>query len=241
MKKLKQYYKKKQDQVEKALKKYLARHRKKSIIAEIMNYSTLAGGKRFRPVLMLAIAEMLGSKAENVLPAACAVEIIHTFTLVHDDLPSMDNDDFRRGKLTAHRKYGEAYAILAGDALQAFAFELMAENTPSEVKPERILKAVSVLARSIGKDGVAKGQELDLMNEGKKISLPKLRNIHLLKTAALIEGAAEVAAILSMADKKQIGKIKKYARHLGLAFQIADDVLDETGKFEKTGKKPGSD
>lgn len=211
-----------------------------SRIAQVMRYSVFAGGKRFRPILMLAVAETLGKPIKKVLPAAGMVELIHTFTLIHDDLPCMDNDDFRRGKLTAHKKFGEDLAVLSGDALQALAYEIMLKQTRG-VTTATLLKTLKIMFQAIGHAGVVTGQVLDLDSEKKKISLVKLKEIHLKKTAALIQAAVKIAATLCQASPAKLKKLDQYALHLGLAFQIADDLLDYTSSFAKMGKTPGKD
>lgn len=213
--------------IDRALKKYLPR---KGELAQAMGYSVFAGGKRFRPILVLEAARACGGNIKKVMPAACAVEMIHTFTLIHDDLPAMDDSDLRRGKPTSHKVFGEDIAILAGDALNTLAFKVLADHTP-EVSGE--------LAEGLLK--VVEGQVLDLRSEGKKINFSQLQKIHLLKTAALIESSVAIGAILSGADKRRITALRSYARHLGLAFQITDDILDVVSASETIGKPAGLD
>ncbi|MCX8129031.1 MAG: polyprenyl synthetase family protein [Clostridia bacterium] len=211
-------------------------------IYEAMKYSLLAGGKRLRPVLALAVCELLDGKMENVLPFACAVEMIHTYSLIHDDLPAMDNDEYRRGRLTNHKVFGEAAAILAGDALLNYAFELMTES-PS--KDENILyakiKAMNIIAKSSGSSGMIGGQVVDLESEGKSIGADTLEYMHRCKTGALIKAPVIASAILCNADKSEMDSLEKYAEHIGLAFQIKDDILDVEGDFNAMGKEAGSD
>ncbi|MFH1576885.1 MAG: polyprenyl synthetase family protein [Candidatus Margulisiibacteriota bacterium] len=215
--------------VERALAKYLP---KKGKLASAMRYSVFAGGKRFRPFLCLAAARALGKKSKLVLPLACAIELIHTFTLIHDDLPAMDNSDFRRGKPTCHKKYGEATAILAGDALNTLAFEVLAKETKNSV-------VVSEIANALMQ--VVIGQVADMASEGKKISLSALKSIHKQKTAALLRACVRATGQYLKATPKQIRSLTAYAEHLGLAFQIADDILDATSTRKKIGKPVKAD
>lgn len=241
MKTLEEYINQQKKLVNFTLKQYLNKYREHSVIGKAINYSVFAGGKRFRPILMLSIGEMLGVKPSVILPSACAVEMIHTFSLIHDDLPAMDNDDFRRGMPTAHKKFGEAIAILAGDALLALAFEVITAHRTALIRDKQLLNVISVLSRAIGIEGVIMGQELDLKHENHSVSFRKMQEIHQLKTGKLLEACAEIAARLSTKNEVFIRRIKKYARHVGLAFQITDDILDVTGNLEKLGKTPGSD
>ncbi|MFC1496739.1 polyprenyl synthetase family protein [Candidatus Margulisiibacteriota bacterium] len=213
--------------IDKALKKYLPED--DSSISCAMRYSVMAGGKRFRPKLMLMVAKLLGKKPGVVLPAACAVELIHTFTLIHDDLPAMDDSDLRRGKATCHKKFGEDIALLAGDALNTLAFKVIADNLPSV----KVAAVSSELASALL--DVVEGQRMDIEHE------KDVTKIHLKKTAALIIGSVRVAAILSGANKKQLKALTTCAREMGLAFQIADDVLDVTSNSKKLGKPAGTD
>lgn len=206
-----------------------------------MRYSLMAGGKRLRPVLSLAVCDMLGGSVEQVLPFACAVEMIHTYSLIHDDLPAMDNDDFRRGRPTNHKVYGEALAILAGDGLLNLAFEIMLENIIKNGDMERKSKAAAVIAKAAGMNGMIAGQVIDLESEGKQVDNEILNRMHRLKTGALIKAPVVSAAILCGADADDIQKLDEFAENLGLAFQIKDDILDVEGSSEKLGKKVGSD
>lgn len=218
--------------IELALRKYLPR---KGKLAEALRYSVFAGGKRFRPILMLEAARACGGNIRKVLPAACAVEMTHTFTLIHDDLPAMDNSDLRRGKPTSHKRFGEDIAILAGDALNTLAFEVIAQYCPAD----KVAKVSAELAEGLMK--VVEGQVLDLKAEGKKIGFAQLQKIHLLKTAALIEASVRIGAILSNASGKQVRALTSYARHLGLAFQITDDILDVVSTRKTMGKPARAD
>lgn len=197
-----------------------------------MRYSVFAGGKRFRPILCMATAKALGKNPKKVIPIACAVEMLHTFTLIHDDLPGMDNSDYRRGKLTCHKKFDEATAILAGDALNTLAFEILARETGNPKVIEEIGKGLME---------VVKGQVMDLESDGKQINLKKLKAIHLSKTAAFLIACVRASAIQLKATKKQLRSLTNYAKHLGLAFQIADDILDVTSTRKKLGKPVKAD
>jgi len=202
---------------------------RKGKLAKAMRYSVFAGGKRFRPLLCLATAQMLGSLPKKVLPYACAVEMIHTFTLIHDDLPAMDNSDLRRGKPTCHKVFGEALAILAGDALSTLAFEIIAEH-PAAVR--ELAKALLI---------VVEGQVADIESAHKKLTLHKLKRIHQWKTAALLKACVRGTALICRAKPKEIEALICYADHLGLAFQIADDILDVTSTTEAAGKPVHAD
>ncbi|MBR8836012.1 MAG: polyprenyl synthetase family protein [Stigonema ocellatum SAG 48.90 = DSM 106950] len=210
-------------------------------IYEAMRYSLLAGGKRLRPILCLATCEMTGGTTAMALPTACAVEMIHTMSLIHDDLPAMDNDDYRRGKLTNHKVYGEDIAILAGDGLLAYAFEFVANHTQN-VPIERVLQVIALLGRATGAAGLVGGQVLDLESEGKTdISLETLNFIHNHKTAALLEASVVCGAILAGATDENLQRLSRYSQNIGLAFQIVDDILDITATQEQLGKTAGKD
>ncbi|MFN6559321.1 MAG: geranylgeranyl diphosphate synthase CrtE [Nostoc sp. ChiSLP01] len=211
-------------------------------IYESMRYSLLAGGKRVRPILCLATCEMIGGTIEMAMPTACAVEMIHTMSLIHDDLPSMDNDDYRRGKLTNHKVYGEDVAILAGDGLLALAFEYVALQTPENVPRDRVLQVVVRLGRALGAAGLVGGQVVDLQCEGKSdISLETLNFIHEHKTAALLEACVVCGGIVAGASTEDVQRLSRYAQNIGLAFQIVDDILDITATQEQLGKTAGKD
>ena len=209
------------------------------IIHKAMEYSLMAGGKRIRPILCLLTAELFEKPGKDLLRCACALEFLHTYTLVHDDLPSMDNDDLRRGKPTLHKVYPENIALLAGDGLLTMSFEILAVN--SMKYPERGLKAVADLAKLTGSEGVIGGQVLDLQAENREITPSELEEIHHNKTAKLLMASVRMGAILSGADDESLKILTEYARNIGHAFQIADDILDETGDVEKLGKNPGQD
>lgn len=208
-------------------------------IHQAMRYSVLAGGKRLRPVLVIAAAEAVGGKAADVLDIACAIELLHTYSLIHDDLPAMDNDDYRRGKLTSHKVYGEGIAVLAGDALLTFAFEIM---TAAKVNDQsRLLTAIREIAQAAGTLGMIGGQVVDLESEGQQIDHQTLEYIHRAKTGALFRASLRAGAILAGADDAQLTRLTEYAEYFGLAFQITDDILDIVGDEQKIGKPVGSD
>lgn len=209
-------------------------------IYEAMRYSLMAGGKRLRPILCLATCEMLGADSAIALPTACALEMVHTMSLIHDDLPAMDNDDYRRGKLTNHKVYGEDVAVLAGDALLTYAFEYIATQTAG-AQPQQVLKVIAGLGRAVGAAGLVGGQIVDLASEGKAIDEKTLTYIHMHKTAALLEISVTSAAILTGAETSVIERLRRYAQRIGLAFQIVDDVLDITATAETLGKSVGKD
>lgn len=210
-------------------------------IYEAMRYSLMAGGKRLRPVLCLATCELTGGTVDMALPTACALEMIHTMSLIHDDLPAMDNDDYRRGKLTNHKMFGEDVAILAGDGLLAYAFEHVAVETKN-VPADRLLKVVAMLGRAVGAAGLVGGQIVDLDCEGKPdVSLETLNFIHNHKTAALLEASVTSGAVLAGASEADLQRLSRYAQNIGLAFQIVDDILDITATQEELGKTAGKD
>lgn len=211
-------------------------------IYDSMLYSVKNGGKRIRPLLTLLFCEAAGGKPENALPLACAVECIHTYSLIHDDLPCMDNDDYRRGRPSNHKVYGEANALLAGDALLTAAFSLIASGAKERLYSyECALKAVSVLSSLAGADGMVGGQYIDLSSEGKAVSAETLELQDKLKTGALISAACVLGCIAANADDNLIKNAEGFAYGVGLAFQIKDDILDVTGSLEKLGKLSGSD
>jgi geranylgeranyl diphosphate synthase, type II len=206
-----------------------------------MRYSVLAPGKRLRPILVIAGAEAVGGRAEAVLDTACALELIHAYSLIHDDLPAMDDDDYRRGRLTNHKVFGEAMAILAGDALLTLAFRLIAGNAARVAAPGIVGTVVAEVAAAAGTDGMVGGQVVDIESEGKAISAEMLDYIHLHKTAALIRAALRVGALLAGADAARVDAISRAGQSLGLAFQIVDDILDVEGNLAELGKSAGSD
>lgn len=209
---------------------------------ESMRYSLFAGGKRVRPILAIAAAEAVGDAGQAVLPVASSLELIHTYSLIHDDLPAMDNDDFRRGKPTNHKVYGEAMAILAGDALLTMAFELFTRANPaSGLDAARQVRLIQELAVGAGNAGMVGGQVLDIQAENKDIDLATLQSIHKHKTGMLIRAAVRMGAITAGATPVQLDDLTFYAEQIGLAFQIADDVLNVTGTREELGKNPNTD
>jgi geranylgeranyl diphosphate synthase type II len=210
-------------------------------IYEAMRYSLMAGGKRLRPILCLASCELAGGTLEMAMPTACALEMIHTMSLIHDDLPAMDNDDYRRGKLTNHKVYGEDIAILAGDGLLAYAFEFLAVQTQG-VSADRLLKVVARLGHAVAATGLVGGQVVDLESEGvADITLSTLNFIHVHKTGALLKASVLSGADLASADSELLERLSRYAYNIGLAFQIIDDVLDITATCEELGKTAGKD
>jgi geranylgeranyl diphosphate synthase type II len=204
-----------------------------------IHYSLFAGGKRIRPVLTLASAQAVGGSADDALPAACAIECIHTYSLIHDDLPAIDNDELRRGRATCHKVFGEAMAILAGDALLTVAFELMSEGL--KTVPDPALRAIYELSRAAGSTGMIGGQVVDIESEGKEISFPMLEYIHTHKTGKLMLASVRCGAILGGASVKELESLTDYGRSIGLAFQIADDILDVEGDSAELGKSTGTD
>lgn len=210
-------------------------------VIEAMNYSVLAGGKRLRPILMLETYRMFGGRSKVIEPFMAAMEMIHTYSLVHDDLPAMDNDEFRRGKKTTHAKYGEAMGILAGDGLLNYAFETATKAFEIEPENSNIGRALQVLASKAGIHGMLGGQCVDVESEGKEVTEEVLQFIDKLKTAALLESSMMIGAILAGATKNEQKVVEQAARELGLAFQIQDDILDVTSSTEVLGKPVGSD
>lgn len=209
---------------------------------EAMRYSIFAGGKRIRPILLLAACDAVGGQLESALPAACAVEMIHTYSLIHDDLPAMDDDDLRRGVPTNHCVYGEATAILTGDALLTEAFALLSRPDNMRAVPaETRLEMVQMLAHQAGSRGMVGGQMVDMEVEGRTVDLPTLEYIHTRKTGALILASVAVGALVGGADAKRMDALCRYAKACGLAFQIADDVLDVVAEQSQLGKTTGSD
>lgn len=209
---------------------------------ESMRYSLFAGGKRVRPILAIAAAEAVGNAGQAVLPVASSLELIHTYSLIHDDLPAMDNDDFRRGKPTNHKVYGEAMAILAGDALLTMAFELCTRaNVEQGLDAARLVRLIQELAIGSGNAGMVGGQVLDIQAENQDIDFPTLQSIHKHKTGMLIRAAVRMGAITAGATPAQLDDLTFYAEQIGLAFQIADDVLNVTGTREELGKNPNTD
>lgn len=231
------------EQIEEKLEAYVPQtnalyHR----LLEAMRYSLLDGGKRIRPLLVLEFCRLCGGEPKTALPFACALEMVHTYSLIHDDLPCMDNDDMRRGRPSNHKAFGEDLALLAGDALLTLAFETMlSPETIVQAGAERAAEAAGRLASAAGAHGMVGGQVIDLASEGRQVPLETLQIMDECKTGALILAAAEMGCILAGAGEQQRQAAKQYASAIGLAFQIVDDILDVTGTTEDLGKKAGSD
>lgn len=227
-----------QQEVETFLNGFFTEDDPQKRLYEAMRYSLLAGGKRIRPVLVLEFCRVCGGSWKKALPFAAAIEMVHTYSLIHDDLPCMDNDDYRRGRLTNHKVYGEAQAVLAGDALLTAAFETVAE---ADADPQVIAQIVAILAGCAGERGMVGGQILDIDGEGKRLSEEQVHTIHRLKTGALISAACRMGAAAAGASEAQMQAAAAYAESIGLAFQIRDDMLDVLGDAKKLGKATGMD
>lgn len=240
---IKEYLVEKGKMVEAALDRYLPRETEMpATLHKAMRYSMMAGGKRIRPVLCIASCEAAGGRMEDVMPVACALEMIHTYSLIHDDLPAMDNDDLRRGMPTNHKVFGEAVAILAGDALLTLAFRIMTDmRLGSIVKPSVVLDVINDMSWAAGSFGMVGGQVVDMESEGREIDLPTLEYLHTHKTGALLLASIKSGAKIGGGPDEQIKALIKYGECLGLAFQIADDILDIEGSQEEIGKDVGSD
>lgn len=212
------------------------------VIHQAIRYSVLSGGKRLRPALVMGAAEAVGGKAENVITAACGIELIHCYSLIHDDLPAMDNDDLRRGRPTNHKVFGEAIAILAGDALLTLGFELLAMAGMSDsVSPKDCLRVIAEVAAAAGTEGMVGGQVIDITSQETGGSPELVRQIHQKKTAALFVASVSAGAILSGASEEQLAALTMYGKKFGLAFQVTDDILDVVGDTSKMGKTVGVD
>jgi geranylgeranyl diphosphate synthase, type II len=237
---LKAYLRSRQKEIDRVLDRYLPKaSTKPTTLHKAMRYSLFAGGKRLRPILCLAAAEACGGKIKNALPLACALECIHTYSLVHDDLPSMDNDDFRRGRPTCHKVFGDGIAILAGDALLTIAFEIVSSARPApRYNMSILLREVAVAA---GSQKLIAGQVADLEAEGRKVKRDELRFIHENKTAAILKTSVRLGAMSANADAKKLRAITQFGHGLGLAFQVIDDILDVTQTSEILGKSAGKD
>lgn len=225
--------------IDRLLNKYMEETAAPDSLKSSMAYSVNAGGKRIRSLLVLATLEDLGVTSEDALTVACAVEFIHTYSLIHDDLPCMDDDDFRRGKPTNHKVYGDAVAVLAGDALQALAFEVLT-NLPN-TSARHAVSLIRLLAKASGASGMVGGQVLDIEGEKMPLTIEQLEEVHLNKTGALLSFCIEAGALLADLDEEKTKQILIYARNIGLAFQIQDDILDITATTEELGKNAGSD
>ncbi|WP_326908224.1 polyprenyl synthetase family protein [Sedimentibacter sp. MB31-C6] len=212
------------------------------IVYEAMNYSLLSGGKRLRPVLLLGAYEIFNEEIKLAMPFACAMEMIHTYSLIHDDLPAMDNDDYRRGRLSNHKVFGDATAILAGDALLNKAFEIgLQASIESNLNIKQAANALSIIANSSGTEGMIGGQIVDMFGHDEILNIEDLKYMYALKTGAIIKSSVVAGAILGGADNDEVLALEKYAENIGIAFQIVDDILDVTGTQEKIGKAVGSD
>ncbi|MED3562902.1 farnesyl diphosphate synthase [Bacillus xiapuensis] len=227
--------------LEAELRKLVDRLEAPPIIKKAMHYSLEAGGKRIRPLLLFATIAAFGLDPKKGLLAASAVEMVHTYSLIHDDLPSMDDDDYRRGKLTNHKVFGEATAILAGDALLTYSFEVMGMIPNDAASSDAKLKLVTEFAKAAGAEGMVGGQVADMEGENKELSLEELEYIHIHKTGKLLGFSVQAGAIISGANEQQLEDLRRFAHHLGLAFQIQDDILDLVGNPDLLGKPVGSD
>ena len=237
---LKQYLASRQKVIDRALDRFLPKaSTRPATIHKAMRYSLFAGGKRLRPILCIVAAEASGGTTDHALPAACAVECIHTYSLVHDDLPSMDNDDFRRGRPTSHKVFGDGIAVLAGDALLTIAFEILAQAEPTKRYGTRQL--LEELATAAGSQKLIAGQVADLEAEGRKTTRADLRYIHENKTAAILSASVRLGAMSANATARELRAISDFGQSLGLAFQVIDDILDVTQTSEKLGKSAGKD
>jgi geranylgeranyl diphosphate synthase, type II len=234
-----QYLRDKKKIVEDKMINYLNGLNAPASLKESMLYSISAGGKRLRPILALAVVESFQKDPQTVLDAACAIEFVHTYSLIHDDLPSMDNDDYRRGKPTSHKVFGEAQAILAGDALLTESFALITDN--KYLDADQKVRLLSVLSRAAGAEGMVGGQVEDLEGENKDLSLKELESIHEKKTGKMLECSVLSGGIAAGASEEELLSLQLYARHIGIAFQIQDDILDITGSQDQLGKPIGSD
>jgi geranylgeranyl diphosphate synthase, type II len=228
--------------VDAALRRYLPqRHAVPLTVRRAMAYSLFPGGKRLRPILAITACRALGGRVSDVLPAAAAIEMIHTYSLIHDDLPALDNDDLRRGRATSHRVFGEAMAILAGDALLTHAFEIAATHPGGPGLARRKMHSIALLARAAGVTGMIGGQVMDLEAEGRPYSYGTLLKIHRGKTGALISAAAQIGGIMAGGDRRDLLALRAYGDAVGLAFQVIDDILDQEGDPNRLGKTIGKD
>lgn len=236
------YLQEKAASIEDALDRILAEgDTEPSILNEAMRYSVFAGGKRLRPILTIAAAEAVGGREEDVMTAACAIELIHTYSLIHDDLPAMDDDDYRRGRPTNHKVYGEALAILAGDALLTKAFEILAGCSIPGTAGRLMLRVIGEIAEAAGARGMVGGQTLDILSEGKAVDARTLFYIHKNKTGALLRASVRTGAILAGAGEEELTALTSFAEEFGLLFQITDDILNVVGDSSKMGKPVGTD
>lgn len=240
---LKQYLNEQREAIEAALERFIKSKCPSRHLSEPMHYAIMAGGKRLRPILCLAAAATVGGKIRPVMPAACAIEMIHTYSLIHDDLPAIDNDDMRRGQLTCHIKFDEAAAILCGDALLNLAFEILSDaglDAPAS-QSRTWLQVIDIIGKASGCNGMIEGQVRDIVSEGRKLNRSELQTIHELKTGALIRASVRIGAILGGGSENQVTQLDSYAKNIGLAFQVVDDILNITGDPKKLGKAVGTD
>ena len=239
---IKTYLSRKREIVDEALERYFPKSMEsQSTLHKAIRYSLFAGGKRIRPILSIAAFEAVGAKGEGILPFACGLEMIHTYSLIHDDLPAIDNDDYRRGRLTVHKVFGEAIAVLAGDGLLTEAFQLMTHPASLSGSDGLILELVNEVARAAGLAGMVIGQVVDIESEGKEIDLPTLEYLHTHKTGKMILAAIRVGAKLGGAKGDTLQALTAYGERIGLAFQIADDILNVEGNPDVLGKNTGTD
>lgn len=240
---LKAYLNEQRKGIEAALSKFVQGKCPSLHLVEPIQYAIMAGGKRLRPILCLAATQIVGGNSGTAMPAACAIEMIHTYSLIHDDLPAIDNDDMRRGQLTCHIKFNEATAILCGDALLNLAFEILSEaGLKAPVSQSRKwLQVIDIIGNASGCSGMIEGQARDIANEGTIIDQSELQSIHELKTGALIRASVRIGALLGDGSEHQVAQLDRYAKNIGLAFQVVDDILNITGDPEKLGKAVGTD
>lgn len=236
------YLKERKEKVDDHLKKYISLKREQEDcpqrLCEAMSYALMAGGKRIRPVLAIASYEAAGGRSDNIMPVAASLELIHTYSLIHDDLPAMDNDDFRRNQPTTHKVFGDAIAILAGDALLTDAFNMISH---SKTEPEILINVIKELSYASGPNGMVGGQAVDLILEGTRAKKEELLYIHAHKTGALINASVRIGAKMGNASPSELDALTLYGEKIGLAFQVIDDILDVTGTKEELGKSPGAD
>lgn len=237
---IKEYLKERKEIFEKVLNQKLDRYSYPKSIADGMRYAVLNGGKRIRPILLMMVLELYGKNIEIGYGIAVALEMIHSYSLVHDDLPALDNDDYRRGKLTTHKKFGEAEGILIGDALLTDSFGMIIRES-KDISADKLLKIIEKISEYAGIDGMIGGQMVDIESEGKKVSYDTLKYIHRNKTGKMLQLPIEIGAIIAEADDREYKALVEYSKCLGMAFQIKDDILDIEGSFEEIGKPVGSD
>ncbi len=240
---LKSYVENWRREINQALRRYLPGEDRRNGVVAAMNHSLHAGGKRLRPILCIAACEAVGGKGADTLPACCALEMVHTYSLIHDDLPAMDDDQLRRGRPTCHIVFGEATAILAGDALLTKAFEVLADHAALQAPEQQIrwMRIVQHLARAAGCKGMIEGQMQDIHSEGRRLGMEQLEQLHRLKTGALIKAAVSIGAEIGRATPQETQALNLYAEKIGLAFQVQDDILNVEGDPEKLGKNVGTD